>query len=124
MTARMVLPDSGPTSVLQASHLLIEVLASARVVSTPSAMAPTPAAMMAAEIGPSGLSGVDGSGRDSARGVSWVVMALLLTDGRGLGDQRAERAGHPGEEEREHEQQHGGAPNPRVLDQRGAVVDD
>jgi len=51
MTAKIVFPERGPTSLLSSSHPLIVSLTSASVVTTPRASAPIPPAMIAAEIG-------------------------------------------------------------------------
>src|SRR5439155_21701402 len=127
-TVTMVLPDSGPTGVFQFSASLMLVLASARVVATPRARPPMPAARMAAAIGPSGRSGYSmppASAPDASEGRSVVVLiGVLLVDRCDLGDQGPQRAGDGGEAEREHEQGDGGLADPVMADQVGAVVDD
>lgn len=55
ITATIVWPDNGATAVLHAGPSFTVALASASTVTTPSAVAPTPVARMAAEIAPSGL---------------------------------------------------------------------
>lgn len=81
----MVLPDSGPTESLHARPSCTDVSASVSVVSTPSAVAPTPAAMIAAEIGPStfSLSGKSSSG-PPPDGVAAFVGAMSAASFQGL----------------------------------------
>src|SRR5918996_2695517 len=76
-TARRVFPDSGPTRSFHCSQSFSVALASARVVNRPSANAPMPAAMIAAEIGPSGLSATGGIVLRNRRG---AVDAFVTTD--------------------------------------------
>src|SRR5680860_1834444 len=129
MTAMIVLPESGLTRSLHSSQSCTPTLASDTVVRIPSASAPTPAAMIAAEIGPSGRSGysmaagapVRASDVDIAGSPSRVDR---LGDRLHLGDECAQRTRHRGECERQHEQGDGGLPDAVVTDQVRAVVED
>src|SRR5215207_771629 len=121
----MVLPESGPTRSLHSSQSLTRVLASANVVSTPSARAPIPPAMIAAEIGPSGRSGYSTSAsRVVSSGCSVTDIVVLLLDGHDLRDEGAQGSGDPGEKERQDEEQHRSLPHAVVTDEIGAIVHD
>src|SRR5215207_2828557 len=121
------LPDSGPTASLHCNQSFSPSLASASVVNKPSAAAPIPPAMIAAAIGPSGLSWnwMRAKRSSATRGSVDSAMTPALLDDRGdLGDEGTKRARHGGEHERQHKQDHRGAPHPLVADQVGAVVHD
>src|ERR671911_2410775 len=105
-TARRVFPDSGPTRSFHCSQSFTVALASARVVKRPSAAAPMPAAMIAAEIGPSGLSATGGRSSRSSMGPVRSVRAMvsLLLDRCDFGDEGPEGACDAGDDEGEDEQ--------------------
>src|SRR5215207_1279428 len=121
----ITLPDSGPTASFHCNQFRRLSLASARVVTTPRAAAPTPPAITAAAIGPSGLSA---NGMPARRSwatcclVGWSMPATSLDDRGDLGDEGPKGPRHRGKGERQHEQDDRGPADEVVADQVGAVV--
>src|SRR5215467_1594568 len=128
MTAYVVLPDSGPTSLVSVNACWRPLNRSTIKVRTPSSATPKPPPMRVAAVNPNARSWtssiliVSGSAvLAAAVGIVAMSLSHLLVDGRGLRDEGPKHAGNRGARECEHEGGHQDAPQALVPDQARAV---